>query len=35
MEIGMGKRSVNWAGELLDIRDRVEAGATAPLMACI
>ena len=30
MEIGLGKRSVNWAGELLDIRDRVEAGATAP-----
>lgn len=29
MEIGLGKRSVHWTNELLDIKDRTQAGVTA------
>lgn len=29
MDIGLGKRPVNWTGELLDLRDRSKAGVTA------
>ncbi len=30
MEIGSGKQSINWAQELLDIKDRKQGGNTAP-----
>lgn len=30
MEIGMGKRSMSWTDELLEIKDRKQAGVTAP-----
>ena len=30
LEVGKGRKSVNWLGELLDMRDRTQGGVTAP-----
>jgi tRNA pseudouridine38-40 synthase len=30
MDIGMGKQSVSWTRELLEIKDRTQAAVTAP-----